>query len=403
MSTEPQLFRINPETQESDKIKEADFTDLGWKERKHIQEWVANNPEILGGDLLIISKEFTGFDKTNERPDLLAVDIEGRLVAIELKRDDSGKDAHWQAIKYASYLSRATVEDIINMLGKYASISPADAEEQILAHIEPGSPEFINNDQRIILASHRFAAEVISAALWLNEKTATEDLITCIKLTPYHDKTTKSLYLQSSTIIPVPGLEEYIVGIGDSAEGGVVGTKYAQIQRKANRDDEITDFLRGVAERVVGDLPSEIRPDKRSQHAGGWAGQERDFRFYRLWYTGEPWINVNLCYCVHLNRKRNSDIKNWPAEVRFQYRKMGKGAAMSPTDAMDLDGRLRELKIPNSQEITMAGFGGISIGHEGEALNNTFADTLAGSLKNLVEEVTPVVNQFENDRNQEDA
>ena len=28
----------------------------------------------------------------------------------------------------------------------------------------------LNNDQRIILASHRFAPEVTSAALWLNEK-----------------------------------------------------------------------------------------------------------------------------------------------------------------------------------------------------------------------------------------
>ena len=76
-------------------------------------------PGILGDDLLIVGKEFSGFDRTNERLDLLAVDADGRLVIIELKRDDTGADAHWQAIKYASYLSDASQEDIVAMLARH--------------------------------------------------------------------------------------------------------------------------------------------------------------------------------------------------------------------------------------------------------------------------------------------
>ena len=45
----------------------------------------------------------------------------------------------------------------------------------------------LNNDQRIILASHRFAPEVTSAVLWLNEKAPNDNLITCVQLTPHHD------------------------------------------------------------------------------------------------------------------------------------------------------------------------------------------------------------------------
>ena len=90
MSAEPQLFRINPERRESERIEEANFAQLGLQERRDIQEWVAANPGILGEDLLIIGKEFSGFDKTNERLDLLAVDEYGKLVVIELKRDDTG-------------------------------------------------------------------------------------------------------------------------------------------------------------------------------------------------------------------------------------------------------------------------------------------------------------------------
>jgi RecB family endonuclease NucS len=79
------------------------FTDLGFRERQHLQEWLAHHPQALGEDLLIIQKEFDGFDETYERLDLLALDKQGRLVIIENKLDDSGKDVAWQAIKYASY------------------------------------------------------------------------------------------------------------------------------------------------------------------------------------------------------------------------------------------------------------------------------------------------------------
>ena len=34
---------------------------------------------ILGDDLLIVGKEFSGFDRTDERLDLLAVDTDGKI------------------------------------------------------------------------------------------------------------------------------------------------------------------------------------------------------------------------------------------------------------------------------------------------------------------------------------
>ncbi len=83
MNSSPQLFRIEPETKKSESIAEVEFSSLGFQERKDIQEWISANPSILGEDLLIIGKEFSGFDKTNERLDLLAVDSDGKLVIIE--------------------------------------------------------------------------------------------------------------------------------------------------------------------------------------------------------------------------------------------------------------------------------------------------------------------------------
>ena len=205
MTSGPQLFRVNPESRESDRVEEVDFSRLGLRERKDIQEWVAVNPGILGEDLLIIGKEFSGFDLTNERLDLLAVDSNGKLVVIELKRDDTGADAHWQAIKYASYFRRAEATDIIRIMAEYEGVSQEDAEYQLMQHLGADDLNALNNDQRIILASHRFAPEVTTAALWLNDKAPGENLITCVSLTPFQDTDTGSLYIQANIIIPVPG------------------------------------------------------------------------------------------------------------------------------------------------------------------------------------------------------
>ncbi len=45
------------------------FGELGFSERAHLQEWIAKCPECLGEELLIIAKEFDGFDETKERLD----------------------------------------------------------------------------------------------------------------------------------------------------------------------------------------------------------------------------------------------------------------------------------------------------------------------------------------------
>ena len=263
MSSESQLFRVNPESRESERVEEVDFSQLGLKERQDIQEWIAANPGILGEDLLIVCKEFSGFDLTNERLDLLAVDSDGALVIIELKRDDTGADAHWQAIKYASYFYRASPDAITRMIAEYKNISLEDAENQLLQHIGADDLNALNNDQRIILASHRFAPEVTSAALWLNRKTEA-NLITCVKLTPYRDSGTGSLYLQATTIIPVPDADQYAVGIGKGSQvaAGTSDSTFAASLRRAfgrNKDDEFTRFLRTVGEFAIKGLPEETR------------------------------------------------------------------------------------------------------------------------------------------------
>ena len=381
MTTGPQLFRINNETQESFGVEEVDFARIGLRERRDIQEWIANNPGILGDDLLIVDKEFSGFDRTNERLDLLAVDTDGRLVIIELKRDDSGTDAHWQAIKYASYLNDASQEAIVEMLARYGKISTDDAIQKLSQHLGSDDLNALNNDQRIILASHRFAPEVTSAVLWLNEKMPGDDLITCIQLTPHRDAESGSLYIQVNTIIPVPGTEDLTIGIGSGQDlvgssGSRRGT-FAQNLRNTKAESvrhPATPFLRGVADIVLKKLDDHIRPTRKSHHAG----KGRDNRYYHLWYWQRPpWGNWTTSYRVNLYE---GETPPWRAEVYF---------------ATDINGLMDRLRDSNIRT-------GFSL--DGETLeDSSFANEIADKLKPMIEAITPEVDRFMDKDNEEQA
>ena len=266
MSAESQLHKIDLSSNKTEAVAEVDFASLKIEERRHIQEWIADNSSILGEKLLIISKEFDQFDKTSERLDLLAVDGDGRLVIIELKRDDSGRDAHWQALKYASYINGATLPQIARILAKHRGESSEEGAitalaEHVGADDSDSLADILNTDPRIMLASLRFAPEVTSTALWLNEKVP--DLFTCIKLIPYQEESTGQLYLHTNTVIPIPGTEPYTIKVGESvfdqksAKPGVGG----QSTKNQHRNDEVSQFLKKTRDILLEKLPVEIRPD----------------------------------------------------------------------------------------------------------------------------------------------
>ena len=378
MSGEPQLFRIDPENKGSERIEEVEFSQLGFKERQDIQEWVVSNPSILGDDLLIIGKEFSGFDRTNERLDLLAVDSDGKLVIIELKRDDTGADAHWQAIKYASYLHRTPSDVIVGMLADHASFSLEEARDKLVRHLGGDDLNALNNDQRIILASHRFAPEVTSAALWLNEKAPEENFITCVTLTPY--QMDGAVYIQTSTIIPVPGAEKYTIGVGgksqnDPSRAGSDFSEKLAATFARNRNDRITSFLRKVGQLTLQSvIPEGIRPDKVSK----WAGGNEGWRYYHFWYSSPPWSNWEMSY--RINMWRQSDSDTWSANVEFIHYDR------------QLEPRLAGLKLHPDQQTKSDGIDGLAVSMGlGTVEEDGFAHRLADMTKIFIEAITPIV------------
>jgi len=197
------MYKVDIANKQLVKIPTIKFADLNLKERFDIQEWLAKTPQILGEPLLIISKEL--LLPSGKRLDLLAVDKQAALVVIELKRDDSGADVEWQAIKYTSYCSSFANDDIFKHYAEYLGTDDDEAQLKIEEFIDSELDE-LNDKQRIILVSREFHSDVVSAVLWLREF---EIDIECIRLTPYLDDTGQ-LFINPNIIIPLPEAKDYI-------------------------------------------------------------------------------------------------------------------------------------------------------------------------------------------------
>lgn len=204
------MYRINQSRKTVTKLEKKLFKDLHIKEREHLQEWIANNPEMLGEDLLIIQKEFDGFNDTHERLDLLALDKDGGLVIIENKLDDTGRNVVWQALKYTSYCSTLTTGQIIKIYQDYLDnhANGEIAKDNLLEFLELAEDEIIlnNNDQRIILVANKYRKEVTSTVLWLLDH---DVKIQCFRATPY--SMGEEMFLQIEQIIPLPETKEYMI------------------------------------------------------------------------------------------------------------------------------------------------------------------------------------------------
>ncbi|MGF1758953.1 DUF4268 domain-containing protein [Photobacterium sagamiensis] len=255
------MFKIDTESNRISRIETKRFCDLGFRERDHLQEWLANQPDALGEELLIIQKEFDGFDNTRERLDLLALDKDGNLVVIENKLDDTGRDVMWQALKYASYCSNLTKSQIIDIyqtyLGRYCD--GGDAKSLLCDFLEvPDLEEIVLNsgtNQRLMLVAANFRKEVTSTALWLLNHGIQ---VQCFKVTPY--AMGADLFLNIEQIIPTPEAKELMIGMNAKE----ADEKNTEVELK-NRHKIRTAFWEKALEAMKSsqcDLFNNINPSK---------------------------------------------------------------------------------------------------------------------------------------------
>ncbi len=379
MSGEPKMFLIYPDERVPEPVKEINFADRGIKEREHIQEWIASNPGIVGDDLLIVGKEFGDFDLTRERLDLLAVDADGRLVIIELKRDDTGSDVHWQAIKYASYVGKASADDIRRIYAEYANIDEQEAEQQLLEHLDSNDLAVLNNGQRIIIVSHRFAPEVTSAVLWLNEQSHVDDLITCVQLTPYQESAQSQMFLQSTTILPLPGADKYTIQVDSEGKAGISSRSPGRTSSFEKRNDEISRFCRGVKD----ELNDRVQSEDSLSGSYGFARGDANHRWFRMWPDRFLWGRHEAHYT--LDFQRHSDQTTVTVGFLIPKNYLREQLGYNDTQLTQLATTLRSSQGPANQVLRdTRGWLGLQSDVSVNSIDDGLVQAVAGTIELLI-------------------
>jgi len=143
----------------------SSLVDKGRTETLDLEEWIVSNPGIIGHGLTIIGRQV----QTRSGPlDILAIDRQGNLVIVELKRDMLPREALAQGIDYASDVANWGVEKISEVCSKFTGKSLEDTlteayPEQTLDKIN------INESQKILLIGFSLETSLERMINWLSE------------------------------------------------------------------------------------------------------------------------------------------------------------------------------------------------------------------------------------------
>ncbi|WP_454149332.1 hypothetical protein [Microbacterium lacticum] len=113
-----------------------------------LHEFLKKDPSLLGTALLVIGSEvITPFGK---RLDLLAVDVDGNLHVLELKRDRTPREVVAQVLDYGSWISTLSRDDVIDIAEKYLG-QPFEAA---FAEVFGGTPpDELNGELRLTVVA----------------------------------------------------------------------------------------------------------------------------------------------------------------------------------------------------------------------------------------------------------
>lgn len=203
-------------TNKLEELSATRFDAIGIREREDLQRLLRDQIEVIEPDLLIISEEFSEWDESRRRIDLLAIDASANLVVIELKRTEDGGHMELQAVRYAAMVSTMTFDRAVSVYAAYIARRglDLDAEASLIDFLgwdEPDEDKFAT-DVRIILVSADFSRELTTSVMWLAERDID---IRCVRVKPYQRG--EQILLDVQQIIPLPEAEEYQVRVREKA------------------------------------------------------------------------------------------------------------------------------------------------------------------------------------------
>jgi len=188
------------------------YAQHGITERYDLQRLLKQNISVIAPDTLIIAEEFSEWDESKRRIDLLGVDKDANLVVFELKRTDDGGFMELQALRYAAMVSAMKFSDAVSIYTNWLKdpSGVSDAEAKLLQFLgwDDSKQAPFGDQVRIVLVAADFSKELTTSVLWLNQR----DLdIRCVRVQPYTWE--NRLLLDVQQLIPLPEAESYTIQI----------------------------------------------------------------------------------------------------------------------------------------------------------------------------------------------
>jgi hypothetical protein len=149
-------------------------------QEKVLEEWLEANPKeiVEHGSLMIIGRQVR--TDLSTFIDLLALDQQGNLVVMELKRDRTPRDTLAQALEYAAFAMRLDAGQVEMILRSYVGDESASLADYHREYFQLSSEDAVafNKDQRIVIVGQSIAPEIRQTATFLAVKGIQ---VTCIE------------------------------------------------------------------------------------------------------------------------------------------------------------------------------------------------------------------------------
>ncbi len=113
-----------------------------------IESWVKDNPRLVGINGIIIGQQVS--IENRGRIDLLAMNKEGDLIIIELKRDRTPRDIIAQVLDYASWVAGQTTRDVHALCQKHNGRS---LDEMYRERFSTSPPETLNAAHHMMIVA----------------------------------------------------------------------------------------------------------------------------------------------------------------------------------------------------------------------------------------------------------
>lgn len=318
------------------KIEPTTFSELGISE-DDVEEILRNNIELICDEeesMLIVGKQVS--NQKRGRSDLTAVDSDGDIVLIEIKRDlkdiiNRKESFEFQAIRYAAcYATIKTIDELVRKvyapyiekykdefeLGELTSFELGIRKLNEFLEVNNAYHDF-NEKQKIILVASDFDEQTLSAAAWLNSNNVD---MSCYKLTPYKLKEDTCFYVEK--ILPVTNYNDYYVNLMDRSAVTITAGKTKSARRSLPRIQSMLEW--GVVKE--GDL---IVPRGREGDAellsNGNVKVDGEEMSLHVWLKNiYGWSSVET-YAFSVHKETNKTL----SEIRREY--------MKQQDAKDVD------------------------------------------------------------------